>query len=287
MIVNVPGLAVIDGEWIQSCDGSQAPPLSRLLPRSLYYAGSGIDLEPIRRLWGNTRSFVLCDLRVPVQEVEAGLRHPDAIADFELVFLRHLSAADLELTSLDTLLPVAPAESAHGPVLDRAFGLWAVFRGRSRRQWPYLQQHFSLLHLGGDAAAVYRTLYHTRLAVPLVLAVIQPEITSECLCKPWGALARAVFERSPARQLFRTVAAAPPGLARRILDPAPVRPRFLLTNGSWAHDWRRFYSCDLTAQARAGGLGDQLELWRMPDERMPTPDFERLRRAGAGRGGVT
>ena len=147
--------------------------LTDLLRDSLFYPACGLNGTPVKYLGGFVRSFVYADYLVTEDELEADLRR-SGCRGYDCMFDRKLSPSDLGLEDWSEVYPLG-VRSFRGRGPRRApFSHWTVWRRCEGLGDSHGPRGFSLLYMGAEAIATYRSLYAARGTAPRVLAIIQP-----------------------------------------------------------------------------------------------------------------
>lgn len=185
-----------------AADGHSFPdkfPMAAILESSAYYPASGLDADPVRILSPSIRSFVYCDNRIDLRQVEQEI-NTKGFRGYRLELKRQLNLADIF------------GEMTVPPRLTRRFrfALWSLWQGETPNKW------FSLLFVSGDGVDVYSSFYGSRGIQPTVLCLIQPG-------EAFGGNCTNFFD--PAAHLYKAV------------SKSETRPKYLLVGGHHGKDF--------------------------------------------------
>jgi len=137
-----------------------AAPLEDLLTSAVYYPGAGFDGGVVKFLRLRHASFVYADYGVSMGQLN------DAI--LRQGFLGY-QLAHRAVLSTDILLDYAPPAAAG----DRPppYGVWYIFARKPTYQASHGPRYLSLLYVGAEGVAAYRSLFTLRELAPACLAV--------------------------------------------------------------------------------------------------------------------
>jgi hypothetical protein len=159
-------------EWLRLASNPLGP-LNRaeLLKDSVYYPACRFDGRPIHCLAGNYHSFVYADYQVELDHLTGQL---ETFKEYSCLASRPVDLPELAPEGWCRLprrvrIQTPRAElSSHDP----RFARWAVFERKLGLGDAHGPKRFSLLHVGGEAGAAFRSLYVQNNCKPDVVVII-------------------------------------------------------------------------------------------------------------------
>lgn len=161
-------------EWLRGPAHSFGPlPLPDLFSRSVFYPACEFDGKPVAHLGGEYFSFVYADY---------GVRRSETFKQLT-TFAGYLPAYVREVTK-DELAPNGWADVTQAAIRARVdltgipahdfFALWAILERSPSVPSEHGPDRFSLLYVGFEGVATYRSIYCGNDLTPGVIAVIHP-----------------------------------------------------------------------------------------------------------------
>ncbi len=239
-------------EWLRLASHPLGPlPLIELLAGSVFYPACGFDGRPVQYLAGNYYSFVYADYWTELDEM---IRQLSTFEGYSPMSFRHVATKELAPRGWFRVIPAIGRGVDQFPnqLIEPTFALWAVLRRKPEIDSRHGPERFSLLYVGGEAVATFRSLYTQNRCKPDVLAIIAP---GEANFRDEGSeLAREVLCRNRA------------GVPRFLVSEVWEEPRD--RNSVWP-----------SYPNRAGILGRWLRLWEpIQRDREPEPIGRRYRK---------
>lgn len=157
--------------WLRELENlEQRLPIANVLQGSVFYPASGTDDSPVKYLRGLSHSFVYADWRITQDELTTHLR--TLFDGYRCTHTRSVTAAELCIASFQSLLPVRDYGNPWNGVA-KPYAVWAIYdrdRGNGKEAGP---ERFSLLCVGGEGLATFRSLYLTNHCTPSVVTLIR------------------------------------------------------------------------------------------------------------------
>ena len=165
--------------------------IKSIVEDSIFYPASGLDTSVIAYFSRQYTSFVHVDYSHTRERVENSMKHQFEALGYDLVGMRYVSRDELTPRGFAPRLALAPQtlntyekqQLSHGSVLKNftasgftTFATWAVYERNPSKLATNQQRvkRFSLLHVGGEACAVFEGLYLGNRVNPVGVAIVGP-----------------------------------------------------------------------------------------------------------------